>query len=338
MRRREFVRSSALGSASLAGASVVMSGCAPAILGRGPSGPPLDAVATRELVERIDAGLTWVARAPIVSMHVGDGVLASRPRVSAYAAEADRLGQAALRTMLVASAIQEVPAGELVPEPVSERIVQHQAEMDRTMVAHAGLLAGMPESERRRMGRYLRAQPEVGLDFVRELELRAEEMGIGPRAREKLRNGGRDLVYRMSRQGASGVIDDVLDRVHRVALHGGVDTQVLHAVITQAATTAIWQQVAEGEHGGSGVGGGLDVVPMPPTPEERARRGVHPMRTGGVLTGLGAVLLGISIAGAVVSTDGLVWAAGITIGAVHLLIGLITLIVGAVMYASDDGA
>lgn len=314
MDRRRFIENAT--TATLGAVALGPTGCAGA-LGSGPR-PELPALSDPELegrLARLDAGLEQLRGVSLYEDMFSVETLARRPDLRQYAERTNGMARRAMRSLLTAGTILDLPPASRSHAEVQRRLQAQSEELDESVLETTGYLAALPPDHRVQLAEVMRAQPALALDFVDAIDRRTEALGLGDASRRQLRNMGREVSFRMTRQAPSLVIDEYVGKVERIAARRGVEVSAQRWLTTAALEEVLWSPVAAG----------LSTTGAPGTAPNNKK---NILIAGGVLTGIGTVLL--VAGGLVISGSGSIAGAFmLTGGAVLLLVGLIVLLVGA---------
>jgi len=253
-----------------------------------------------------------------------------------------QLMRSAMKTLLISSAVGQLPAPSREDARVDKLVRSHTAEMDFATLGMLDHLENLPEDHVRYVQDAIREDPEV-LDTASEmLGDVAVRGGVHREAREHLDSMLRHVTWRLRRQPTSMIIEESTKKTH----------SWLETLAAQGSETGIEAPLEDqqkwGEYALSATPEGQRTSLMEWLPERSDRSGQAMMRRAAFRLATSGVLLVVGVgfgALAIVLLDGPAPDLGIVVtaislvtltgAAVMLIIGLVTLIVAAVRLASE---
>jgi len=244
MDRRAFLSRSALLSSALA-SGTLSAGCGGAMLR-----PELGELETRELMGRLERGLSAVRNAPSGDMS-RDMPWLLRPDLH------EHVLRLTLEALVVADVTRSIPDGTPVPHVLAASLAPVLPSIQRAAHTHHLLLSRMPQAARRNLDRRMRDRPELAMDVAGWIDAQAAALGVPHANRARLRHAALNTGTRILRQSANAVIDDCVEKADRAVARGGGALVGERARSTAALVDALWQQADAGGSGGSGGSGAL---------------------------------------------------------------------------------
>jgi hypothetical protein len=314
--------------------------------------PPLtDAELTAHLA-RLDDGLAQIAASPIFGGIVPPAQ-AARPEVRRVVDNTDRLARRLVSSLYFVGMYNDLSPADRERPAVRQRVEREGPALDAAVFDGAAKLASLSDRELADLQRVLRETPDLDQAFADDLTSSAKELGVPFSQRLKTRKILRNLGERLRTQPPELLVGEYVDKVTKVAVRCGQESELERRFAAVAAADATWRlqsalaadpPTAPDAEAAPAVAGAPPVeavaapapaAPEPPAlePEDRAprgrsktvRAGVIMMAVGGGAVGAGALFLGVG------------WGADVslglgTFGAVLAGLGLLVLLIGLIVY------
>jgi hypothetical protein len=329
MERRDFLRFSAVGGASVASVGTV--GCA--TLGGGPA-PPAVLLSNAEMASflgRLDRSMAAISSGNVFARMFPEATAAaaSDPNYEKHQA----ILRKTLRSLLLVGSFRDLPEEGRAHPGMQDRMWRSMAEMDEAMQGMAWAVDALTPTEQADIGAALREDPGLGMRIVEALDTEGAAQGVSLARRTHMRALAVHACSRL-KQSTPMLIDEYVGKVQKVAARSGAFAEVERRVAAQMGETAFWEMrerniaaVARWNVADSGSGVWTDPPPGQSAPQNPPVRGVEAITAGAILLGVGVIV--VAAGGIVVGTGGGIGGAvAMTVGGILGLAGLITLIVG----------
>ncbi len=295
LNRRSFMA----GSAALVGSAGItsLSGCAAGLAGPGTA--------------------TTGSNSPAALLCAQEGLLeaAAMPSIGSYMVQdipAVRVVKNGVAGMLWTHAASQLHEGDLRREQLVAPLQARAAGISRSLFTTTNYLAGLSEEDLKLASEMLRERPEVIRRSHDEIVEQGLDKKVNTRALQKFSELFDHVLWRITKQPASLLVDGLVDRVDRLAVAHGADRHalVLDPAVERANTAGLLAYERESQY-----------------EDENCHR-IPEIDAGLVMMGAGGIVLAsFSIA---LATGG-AWplAFGITLGAIVFVAGIVFIAVGA---------
>lgn len=356
MERRQFIQMGALAGLSTAtGIGCASSGAARAGGAALAEMPGMDA-----FLAELDHSMAAIARGAPFREFLGAGATQGP-----HAHEA--LIKKSLRSLVMAGSFHDLPEQARQHPGMQARLAGSMAEMDEAVFGMTHVLSSLTPSERLRIQEVLHAEPERGARIAASLDRDAVSAGVAEARRLHLRALSADAMRRLEREPVTGLIDEHVGAVQRVAARHGYTEEMQRRIVARAVHASLlgMQAGPPGAAGpspspspaasGSAAPAGVSPAPggRPPYPYQRpypppplwapdyqqeppkkSDPGNAALTVGAISLGLGLTIGGVGLA--FTSVAYVVSPVLIVIGGVLLAAGLIILLIGLTIRAAGD--
>jgi len=234
MKRREFVKTMAVGAAASA------SGCAGLGLGSIIPGSEMSMAAMDQFLGRFDSGLLAISEN---SMFDEMAAAIGKERAESRRAEldhAEELGKRAMRTLYAVGMFRDLPEEARLHPGVQERMWRAVPEMAQSIRETTDFLDNLSEKKRARLKQTLAERPDSILRLGETLDRRAADAGIPLKRRLHLRHMLHEVGGRF-RHSPALAIDEYVGKVRKVEAWAGSEAEVRRRLVARHGKDYLWQ-------------------------------------------------------------------------------------------------
>jgi hypothetical protein len=228
----------------------------------------------------MDQGLAQVDGVDFLGTLAGPGRNPPSREHRDFVAKAEPMAKRALRALFAAGLYRELPS-EAHADP---RIVASKAsmspELDHSVAELTTMLESMPQHELTAMRGVLERDPELVMRVSQAIGEKGRALEVPYGSRAKARAAATNLAFRLRKQPPELVIEECIDKVHRVAARHGLSLVVAQQVAAETMRQDLWGNARNAQEapptpprppvveppGATPVGASPDLPPIPPPP------------------------------------------------------------------------